>query len=250
MTSSFAFAALAVISAFPFLAVVSAVMGQDIKQAIVARMGLSGEAARYVDGLIASGGKAVASLTAFSAIILLLGAFGMASTLQSWYQKIYEQPPSAGVLRRWAYQGVGVMAFVLYIAAQVLIFDEAKPAGGPVLVFVLTFVFATLFWWCSAYFLLFGKVGWRRLLPAGVATGFCVTGLGVFSSLIFSDEVVSGQKAYGPAGVVMSLITYLVGFGVCLHLGAVVGRMWNDRYAPVPEDSPAPLEAEADYAEP
>ena len=94
---------------------------------------------------------------------------------------------------------------------------------------VLTFVFAALFWWCSAYFLLFGKVPWRRLLPAGIATGFCVTGLGVFSSLIFSAEVVSGQKAYGPAGVVLALITYLVGFGVCLHLGAVVGRMWNDR---------------------
>ena len=37
MNSSFAFAALAVLSAFPFLAVTSTVVGGDLRQAIVAR---------------------------------------------------------------------------------------------------------------------------------------------------------------------------------------------------------------------
>jgi uncharacterized BrkB/YihY/UPF0761 family membrane protein len=64
--------------------------------------------------------------------------------------------------------------------------------------------------------------------PAGVATGACITGLGVVSWLIFSDQVTSGQKSYGPAGVVIALISFLVGFGVCLHLGAVFGRMWTE----------------------
>ena len=41
MNSSFAFAALAVLSAFPFLAVTSSVIGGDIRQRIVARMGLN-----------------------------------------------------------------------------------------------------------------------------------------------------------------------------------------------------------------
>ena len=48
------------------------------------------------------------------------------------------------------------------------------------------------------------------------------------SAFFFSDQVTSGQKSYGPAGVVIALITFLVGFGVCLHAGAVFGRMWND----------------------
>src|SRR6476659_3723628 len=71
----------------------------------------------------------------------------------------------------------------------------------------------------------------RRMLPAGVATGACLTGLGVVSSFFFSDQVTSGQRSYGPAGVVIALITFLVGFGVCLHAGAVFGRMWNERQA-------------------
>jgi uncharacterized BrkB/YihY/UPF0761 family membrane protein len=68
----------------------------------------------------------------------------------------------------------------------------------------------------------------RKLLPAGVATGACITGLGVVSSFFFSSQITSGQESYGPAGVVIALITFLVGFGVCLHAGAVFGRMWMD----------------------
>jgi len=99
--------------------------------------------------------------------------------------------------------------------------------GGRGLVILLTFV-TTLFWWWSAYMLLYRQVPLRRMFPAGVATGACVTGLGIVSAFFFSDQVTSGQRSYGPAGVVIALITFLVGFGVCLHAGAVFGRMWNE----------------------
>jgi membrane protein len=233
MNSSFAFAALGVICAFPFLAVISAASGGDVRHVIVVRMGLNARATREVNALISPGHQAVTTLTVFSGLLLLLGAIGMASTLQAWYQRIYEQPPSKGIGTRVAYQLAGVVAFCAYIVVDVAVLDAAHSVGGRGLVFLLTFVFAVLFWWCSAYFLLFGRVGWRQLLPAGVATAFCITGLGVFSSLFFSDEIISGQKSYGPAGVVLALTTYLVGFGVCLHLGAVFGRMWNDWRASV-----------------
>jgi membrane protein len=228
MNSSFAFAALAVLSAFPFLAVSSAALGGDIRRVIVARMGLNPQASRDLDGLIATGDKAVATLTWVSAIVLVLGAIGMASTLQKWYERIYEQPARKGLLRHLAFQLAGVAAFTLYISAQVELLNIVRPSGGRAAVFLLTFVTTTLFWWWSAYMLLYRQIPLRRLLPAGVATGACLTGLGVVSSLTFSDQVTSGQRSYGPAGVVIALITFLVGFGVCLHAGAVFGRMWND----------------------
>ena len=120
------------------------------------------------------------------------------------------------------------MAFTAYITFEVWLFNKVRPASGPGLIFPLTFFLAVLFWWFSAYMLLFREVPLRRLLPAGVATGFCITGLGVFSSLIFSGQITDGQKSYGPARVVIARISFLVGFGVCLHAGAVFGRMWND----------------------
>jgi uncharacterized BrkB/YihY/UPF0761 family membrane protein len=228
MNSSFAFAALAVLSAFPFLAVTSTVVGGDIRKAIVARMGLNAQATHDVNELIATGNQAVATLTWVSGIVLVLGGIGMASTLQSWYHRIYEQKQPKGLLRHIAYQLAGVIAFALYISFEVWLFDKVRPVGGQALVFVLTFVLAVLFWWWSTYMLLYRRVPLRRLFPAGVATGACITGLGIVSSFVFSGQVTSGQRSYGPAGVVIALISFLVGFGVCLHLGAVFGRMWNE----------------------
>src|SRR6266550_8962057 len=62
MNSSFAFAALAVLSAFPLLAVSSSVIGGDIRKAIVARMGLNAQARRDVDAVLATCNPAGASL--------------------------------------------------------------------------------------------------------------------------------------------------------------------------------------------
>jgi uncharacterized BrkB/YihY/UPF0761 family membrane protein len=228
MNSSFAFSALAVLSAFPLLAVSSAALGGDIRQAIVARMGLTGQASRDVEALIASGNQAIAALTWFSAIVLILGGIGMASTLSAWYHRIFERTPPKGLVRHYAYQVAGVAAFALYTSSEVWAYDRVRPVGGRGLVFLLTFVLGVLFWWWSSYMLLFRRVPLRQLFPAGLATGACLTGLGVVSSFFFSDQVTSGQKSYGPAGVVIALITFLVGFGVCLHAGAVFGRMWNE----------------------
>src|SRR4051812_21747067 len=228
MNSSFAFAALAVLSAFPLLAVSSSVLGGDIRQAIVARMGLNAQATHDVEGLIATGNQAVATLTWVSGIVLVLGAIGMASTLSTWYHRIYEQTPPKGLLRHIGYQVAGVAAFTAYISLEVWLFDRLRPVGGRALIFLLTFVLAVLFWWFSAYMLLYRRVPFRELFAAGVATGACITGLGIVSAFVFSDQVTSGQESYGPAGVVLALITFLVGFGVCLHAGAVFGRMWNE----------------------
>jgi membrane protein len=152
----------------------------------------------------------------------------MASTLSAWYHRIYERTPPKGLLTHLVYQAAGVVAFVLYISTEVWLFDGVRPVGGRGLIFVLTFVFAVLFWWLSTYMLLYRQVPLRQMFPAGVATGACITGLGVVSSFLFSDQVTSGHDSYGPAGVVIALITFLVGFGVCLHAGAVFGRMWNE----------------------
>jgi len=129
MNSFFAFAALAVLSAFPFLAVSSSVIGGDIRKAIVARMGLNAQATRDIDGLIATGNQAIATLTWFSAIVLVLGGIGMASTLSAWYHRIYERTAPKGFISHFAYHVVGVVAFTLYISFQVWLFDEVRPEG-------------------------------------------------------------------------------------------------------------------------
>jgi membrane protein len=117
----------------------------------------------------------------------------------------------------------------------VLAGSQVGPAGGHVIIFVLELVIATLFWWWSMHFLLLGRRSWRLLFPGAVATAACITGLAVFSSLLFSQSIISDDKSYGPIGVVIVLLEYCIGYGVCLHLGAVLGRMWNDHHTPAGE---------------
>jgi membrane protein len=57
----------------------------------------------------------------------------------------------------------------------------------------------------------------------------------VVSSFAFSSSIVSNEKSYGPIGVVMTLLSYVIGLAVVLHIGAVAGRMWSERHTPVSE---------------
>jgi len=64
----------------------------------------------------------------------------------------------------------------------------------------------------------------------------------VFSALVFSPQIVSSHADYGSIGVVMVLLSYLLALGVCIHLGAVAGRMWDERRSEPsadPEELPA-----------
>jgi membrane protein len=241
MNSSVQFAALAVLCLFPFLVIVAAEAGGDARNTFVTRLGLNQSAARDVNTLISPGKHAVSTLTVFGAAFVLLGAIGIASTLQTWYQRVYDQPPARGWARQLLNRLIWLGGLLAYLALQVLIGRELAQVGGRVPIYVVTFVVAVGFYWWTIHILLFGRVGWGQLFPAALATAFCLTGLGVFSALLFSGQIVSSNRDYGPIGVVTVLLSYLIGLGVCLHLGAVLGRMWNERHLqPIPDKNQEP----------
>jgi hypothetical protein len=114
MNSSLQFAALAVVCLFPFLITVSAESGGDARHALIARLGLDERAARDVDALMSSGSHTVTTLSIVGAVFVLLGAMGIASTLQIWYQRVYDQPP----------------AQTLHPCPCLLLVDPPRPAVG------------------------------------------------------------------------------------------------------------------------
>jgi membrane protein len=230
INSSLMFAALALMCFLPFLIVLSAAAGRDVRRSIILRMGLNHQAAAAVDGLISSGQSAVTTLSVFGVAWLVFGAFGISATLQGWYRKVYDEPPSQGAAKQLTAQAFWLVGFLAYLTVQVLIGRQVGSFGAHVLIFVTGFGCAVVFWTFSPYLLLLGKIAWRAALPGGIATGACLTGLSIFSALALSSSIVSGNENYGPVGVVTALLSYLIGFGVCIHLGAVFGRMWNERH--------------------
>jgi membrane protein len=237
MNSSLQFAVLAVLCLFPFVFLFSAESGGDARHALIVRMGLNQKAAQDVNQLMSSGSHAVTDLSIVGVALVLSGAIGIASTLQLWYQRVYDQPPAPKWTRQLANRLLWLGGLLVYLTVQDFSWAQLKHLGGArVTVYLATFILALAFYWWTPHVLLMGRMGWRRLFPAAVATAVCVTGLGLFSALLFSGQIVSGAADYGPIGVVTVLLSYLIGLAVCLHLGAVAGRMWNERGSKPPAD--------------
>jgi len=242
MNSSMQFAVLAVLCLFPFVFLFSAASGGDARHALIARLGLDQKAAHDVNQLMSSGNHAVTDLSIIGVAMVLLGAVGIASTLQIWYQRVYDQPPAPNWARQLANRSLWLGGLLVYLTVQDFSWTQLKQAGAArVTTYLATFILALAFYWWTPHVLLMGRLTWRQLFPSAVATAVCVTGLGVFSELLFSGQIVSGAADYGPIGVVTVLLSYLIGLAVCLHLGAVAGRMWNERGSqPLPDPSELP----------
>jgi membrane protein len=183
MNSSLQFAVLAVLCLFPFVFLVSAESGGDARHALIARLGLDQKAAQDVNQLMSSGSHAVTDLSIVGAALVFLGAIGIASTLQLWYQRVYDQPPAPKWTRQLANRLLWLGGLVVYLTVQDFSWTQLKQIGGArVTIYLATFILALAFYWWTPHVLLMGRIAWRRLLPAAVATAVCVTGLGVFSA--------------------------------------------------------------------
>lgn len=109
------------------------------------------------------------------------------------------------------------------------------PAGRVFLGLGNLVIATALFWW-GLHWLLRGRESWRRLFPAGLATGVFWVGLGVFASVYFSSALTSDNQLYGAIGVVFDLMTWFVAMGAVITLGAVVGQVFVTRRAKVTSD--------------
>jgi uncharacterized BrkB/YihY/UPF0761 family membrane protein len=62
-------------------------------------------------------------------------------------------------------------------------------------------------------------------------------GLGWFSSAYLAGNLVSDSHLYGPIGVMFDLMTWFIGMGAVLILGAIFGAVWHER---VTQRAPGP----------
>ncbi|MFI9810043.1 ribonuclease BN [Streptomyces sp. NPDC052301] len=222
---SFQLAALAFLCFFPFLILLTAVAGQDVADVLAGWLGLNQQAAQAVAALFRPGSTS-GTLTLVSAVLLIAGVVAVAGTLQGWYQFLFDVRP------RW-WRDLGTQLVWL---AGLVAYGVVQTRGGAALPFLplkglFSFVLALFFWWGTMRLLLTGAAAWGYLLPAALATDIGWTGLGLFSSRYFSTTIVANNEKYGPVGVVMVILSWLVAVGVVVHLGAVAGREYAEHRA-------------------
>jgi membrane protein len=228
MNQAILFGAGVLLSLLPFLVLLSAFADERVDDDLALHLGLDHRAAKIVSHLFTQHGAKWNQATAISLVFMVAGTITVVSALQEIYQKAFDQP-GRGMrdLPRF------LVWIVVMCAAVALVGELGKPvrllpAGFVLVEIVIGAVFIPFVWW-TMHFLLDGRVEWRRLFPSAVATGLFAAVFGVFSTLYFSSTIISDDRIYGPIGAVFDIVTWLVGIGAVIILGAVAGVVWQER---------------------
>jgi membrane protein len=225
MNQAMLLAATLLLCAVPFFLVATAVTGRSAVQALTERLGLSRQAAADVGHLFTSASATSNAVTGLSWVFFILAGIAAATAIQRLYQRVFGQDPRGArdTLRAVIWLALDAGWFTLNTSAAGL------RASAPVLWWIVNIPAVIGFWWFTMWFLLAGRVCWRRLYPCAVATGAFWLGMYVVFSVIFSGMVISYDRKYGPIGIVFGLMSFFIAIGVVITLGAAVGLMWHDR---------------------
>lgn len=221
------FAATLFLCFFPFLIVANALAGRSVTSGLARHLGLNQQAAADVGGLFTSSAATSSAVTGTAWVFFILGGIAAASAIQELYERAFE------LGRRGARDMLRGLIWLAVLVGCAVLAGWAGPglrsAGGPVLLAVIGLAVFTGFWWFTIWFLLAGRIVWRDLFPAAVATAVFWVGMEAVFSVIFSGIVTSDDKKYGPIGVVFALMSWLIAIGVVIILGAVTGIVWQER---------------------
>jgi membrane protein len=225
------FGASFLLSVLPLIILLSAFANSRVDDNIDTRLGLSRQDAHVIDALFKSAHAGWGFGVVLALVFSLAGTIAVAREIQKLYQRIFGHPDARGwanVLRClvWA----GAAALEVYVDALISRPLRDLPAGR-VFLGLGNLVIATALFWFGLYWLLRGKEPWRRLFPAGLATGVFWVGLGAFASVYFGSALVSDNRLYGAIGVVFNLVTWFVAMGAVITLGALVGHVFVSRRA-------------------
>jgi membrane protein len=221
------FGASLLLSALPFVILLSSIANHRIDTDLSRHIGLNHEGAEIVSELFrASPAHSVVALVT-ALVVAAAGTMSVAGSLQVIYEQVFGQPHRGwrDVLRFLTW--VGVLFGVL--VAESVISGPVRTAGGPVAQGLVTYAGTAAFFWWTMHFLLAGRVPGRRLIHAALLTALLWIGLELFSAVYFSESIISDSRLYGSIGVVFSLLTWFIAIGAVIVLGAAGGVTWDQR---------------------
>jgi membrane protein len=223
------FGATLLLSVLPIVILLSAFASHRVDDDIARHLGLNQQGSHIVSSLFRSSAAHFDTAVLLSLIIGLLGLIALASMVQVVYEKAFDQPHHRNV-RNAVRCSVWVVCLATLLIADGFV---SRPLGdssaGPVVPALVDLMGMSLFFWWTMHFLLAGREPWGRLLRPALTTAIFWIGLGVFASFYFSSTIVSDSRLYGTIGVVFSLLTWFIGIGAVIMLGALTGLVWQDR---------------------
>jgi membrane protein len=202
-----------------------------VGDSIVKKFHLEGDAAAAVSQLFAIPEGATSTVSAYSALLLLISGTSFTRRFQRMYRAAYEQE-KAGV-RSGVYSTLGL--FVL-LAEVVLLYGARALVAYLPLNWLLTLPFAiatgAMLWTSIPYLLLNRQVHWRRLVAGGVVAAVGTAIYSVATAVYMPDQMERYTQEFGLFGVTIAMIGWLLAVAFILVGAAVVGAEFDRCLAP------------------
>ena len=230
----------AVLSLFPLLLVLSAVVGffavgrTDLAGDVVRSFGLSGDASRIVTDAIAAAEENRAAASLVGLVGMLYTGLGVVAALNYAYDAVW-QVRGRGLrdkLYGLAWLG-GAGALFLASFAFTATVAVLPPALAPLNLVGGLALGAALFLWSSTV-LCNRSVDWRSLLPGALlgAVGFEV--LKALGSFLLPRMVARSSALYGSIGIAFGVLAWLFLFGRLVVFASVLNVvLWERRHGTV-----------------
>ena len=224
------FGASFLLSALPFILLMSAFAHRRIEDDLTHHLGLNARAAQIVDRLFETSSEHSVSAIVIAVALTLAGTLGVAGSVQSVYEQVFgRQHRGRGNTLRLL---VFVAALLGWLVSDSLISvaTHALP-GGIVLDGLAVFAATVVFFSWSMHFLLAGQRPWKMLIVPAVVTGLLWLALEAFAAIYFSSTITSDSRLYGNVGVIFSLLTWFIAIAAVVVLGALIGDVAQHRFA-------------------
>jgi len=232
MHRALGFAALAMLTVIPLLIVVAAANPaphRGLAVWVVYGMGLTGSSADAVTRIFSAPGRVLGATSVFSALLLSFAGVSFAGSAQAGFEKIWGLP--AGPWHKIWRQAVWLIVLLAYIYAEATV--GTRTHGGLAETasrVAVAVVFGIVFFSWGLRFLVGGRVSYLAAMPGAVATIVCLSGLRLFSGLVFEPLIARNAVTYGALGTVLIVQSWLIGVGWVVYGGQLFGRWFHDAW--------------------
>lgn len=219
----------------PLLVIASAFLpGTDgLANELIDRFHLHGATAQLVRDVFAQPDAVRQSISWLGVLLLVGAALSFTRALQRVYELSWrlEVRGLAGTRAGLIWIGGIVVWSTLFASVR----DWLLGLTGPVASLTILLAGDALLWLWSPWILLARRVDWHRLVPSALLTAVAMTAISVGSVIYMPEAIGRAATHYGPIGIAIALVSWLVGVGfaltICAGVGAVLGGEW-DRAAP------------------
>lgn len=191
---------------------------------LVSHMKLTGQTAALVQGTFGSASANALAATITVVITFLFWGIGIGQIYQDVYARAWGI--SVGSL---ADQGLFAGFFFLMTGAIALAVVAAEKLHGAGLIVLLPawLIVSTIFWVLVPTLLLHRKIGVRALLPGALLASIVIGGTIATAPLFVAAPLNANGKAFGSAGVVLTLVGYIFVLITMSLVFAVFSPSWS-----------------------